>query len=224
MIFKNERDLQRELEIVEPSNWGKHEVFYLKREVPIGECIPDLICVGYQEFPISAKWPKKWKSKYSFILSLLRENGPLSLDEIADLCFEDEMKISPLLSELVKDRTIVLTREDKYTLSYEVALIEAEVIAIEAKLTKWREALNQGMRYKQFADKVIVAMDADGAPRSPDALELFSDSNIGLCAVTHDDVEWLVEPTKTPPSDMYDNEYIINSTLVPSRQILWTRR
>lgn len=223
MIFQNERDLQIELSSADPSNWCEQSIFFTKREVSIGECIPDMICVGYQMIPTESIWPRKWKSKYSFVLSLLRSYGALSINQIADFCFEETKNILPLVLELKKEETIICL-DDRYYLSPAIALIEAEVIAIEAKLKNWREALAQGIRYKKFSDKVIVAMDAHGVPRASEILYKFIESNVGLCAISRNEIEWLVRPLKNDPSDSYDKEYIVDSTLVPCRQILWERR
>ncbi len=224
MIFQKERELQSELEVTSSSEWGNHDLAFTKREVPIGECIPDFIYVGYKSTPTMNNWPNRWNAKYSFILALLREHGSLTGQEIASICFEEIETISPILLFLEKHEIITRSLNEKYTLSEKIAQIDAEIVAIEAKLTDWREAFHQAVRYQQFADKVIVAMDAEGIPRDDKSLELFKACNIGLCAISFSNIEWLIQPGRNNPTDTFNKEYIVNSTLIPSRQILWTRR
>lgn len=56
----------------------------------------------------------------------------------------------------------------------------SEIVAIEAKLTKWRDALQQARRYQHFAHKSWVVLDALRARTAIQNLELFERSGIGL--------------------------------------------
>lgn len=55
------------------------------------------------------------------------------------------------------------------------------VIAVEAKLSKWQEALNQAVDNLNFADFSYVALDEEYCKRT--VLDIFVQSNIGLIGV-----------------------------------------
>lgn len=70
------------------------------------------------------------------------------------------------------------------------------VVAIEAKLVKWQEALDQAVYNLNFADYSYVAMD-QGVQFKPEMVQKFMDANIGLMSVSaNSTVTILFEPKK----------------------------
>ncbi|GAA5482766.1 hypothetical protein Hsar01_01990 [Haloferula sargassicola] len=76
------------------------------------------------------------------------------------------------LEQNSKTRTFTKIRQPQPLIS--------EIVAIEAKLTKWRDALQQARRYQHFAHKSWVVLDATRARPAIQNLELFERSGIGL--------------------------------------------
>ena len=60
------------------------------------------------------------------------------------------------------------------------------LIAIEAKLTKWLDALEQARAYRQFADQVYVALPADRVQPALKARVMFERNSVGLLSVNGD--------------------------------------
>jgi hypothetical protein len=58
------------------------------------------------------------------------------------------------------------------------------VVAIEAKLLKWREALVQAIAYRQYADEAYVALPESHSQAALDGLDRFRKAGVGLLTVS----------------------------------------
>lgn len=224
MIFDTERELQHQLTHLDLEFEGSFATTFVRREVPIGNCIPDLIYVRFEEDPNPALWPRRWTFRHAHILWLLREKHKLTLESIASLTYESQAKVMPVLDDLVKSGAITRSRNGLLKLSIEMASLTAEVIAVEAKLELWKQALAQAVEYRRFANRVFVAMDSEKAPREPKILDQFKETEIGLCAVKKRSLEWIVYPPNHKYTIGPDREYLITSAARPASQQLWYRR
>ncbi len=80
-----------------------------------------------------------------------------------------------------------------------VAISEEEVVAVELKLSAWREAIRQAMAYQLGADRAYVALPLDRAQRAYRDRFEFEREGVGLLAV--DDVarvRTVLNPTPSP--------------------------
>lgn len=222
MIYNLERELQQDLQqSVFDYEVKKQTSGFIRREVPVGRCIPDLIAVKFDTYPNINRLPYTWSGSYSYIVSLLRMNSFLTIDEIAAYYYCPPEEVEPLLKKLLK-YNLVACESGVYMLSPDYLYMKAEVISFEAKLFRWREALDQAITYKKFSHKVIVAMDPEGLPKRKSSLKLFEDNGIGLISVNKREINWLVRPKKNYIlNDEYD--FIITSTLAPKHQMFWSR-
>ncbi len=222
MIYNTEKDLQIDLSEIVASETSSGSYRFFRREVPIGECIPDLVVVNYYYLPKLTKFPNSWNSKHSYIIWLLKKWNNLSLSEISTFMYESEERILPILSQLVKF-DLIIDDNNIFNLSKRVSLIHAEVITYEAKLTRWKEALDQCVRYSSFSDKTYVVMDKDGVPLDKLIIEKFETKNIGLCIINNNKLEVIVKPKQNLELS-FEREYLVFSTLIPKRQMLWSIR
>jgi hypothetical protein len=224
MAFKTERDLQLTLTALDLRLAEPCTATFIRREVPIGRCIPDVIYVRFSTIPRPDLWPRRWSFRHAHILWLLRETPHLRPETIASLSYERLERIQPLLDELRRSGAVVRSSFGTLSLSDEFASVVADVIAAEAKLQLWRQALSQAMTYRHFANRTFVAMDATTTPRAPEVLAQFRTNQIGLCAVDSKSLEWLVYPPRHTEPMGPDREYLITSAATPIRQHLWARR
>jgi hypothetical protein len=72
-----------------------------------------------------------------------------------------------------------------------------EVIAVEAKQTRWREAILQAKRYKFFADQSYIAVWKETVPRVD--LSLLETHNLGLISVEPDKARVEREAPRSTP-------------------------
>lgn len=73
------------------------------------------------------------------------------------------------------------------------------IIAVEAKLSKWRDALNQAYRNGCFAHKSYVLLPARAAKRAERFMPEFERRSVGLCSVTKDGIVVLIDSAESLP-------------------------
>ncbi len=224
MIFKNERQLQQKIAEFSFGFFSEYPVTYIRREVRVGGCIPDLVSIHFEQDPNSFSWPSRWSTRHSYTLWLLRDRT-LTVEEISEAFYEPIDKVKPVINFVISAGLAFINKRGKVSLSTQANNItQANVVAVEAKLRDWRQALNQAIRYKDFADIVFVAMDASNIPTSKDYLNIFKEQKIGLCAVTDSSYDWIFEPVNRREPIGHEKEYLLMSATIPSTQRLWSRR
>ncbi len=220
--YKKEKELQVELTSRDLGVLD-YSTLFIRREVAVGECIPDIVMVGMPNNSAKIIYPRKITSRHIFILWLIKQSKRITPVEIAEKSYQRLSKVNQIVDDLVSSGTVLKNEIGELWVQETIASLQTEVIAIEAKLSNWCQAFEQAKRYQGFADKVIVAMDAEKAPRRKEILEKFEEQNIGLCAVSPDSLEWLVYP-QYEYVESFEKEYIVSSALSPSTHTLWERR
>jgi hypothetical protein len=81
------------------------------------------------------------------------------------------------------------TRADRYLLSREYSRSRIELVAVEVKLRRWREALDQAVRYSKFADRTYVVLDASQFNPERHIVREFSSRGIGLLIQAEETVQ-----------------------------------
>lgn len=152
----------------------------IHREIGVGCSIADIVATS---MPTGAvRVPTPLSVRESVIVSVLRHNGPTRIDVLEHLC---GMKPKTLregeLDRLVVNRVVTLGDGGRVALgSWSRA---GSIVAIEAKLTRWLDALEQALAYRQFADRVYVALPADCVSPALRARQRFLSAGIGLLSV-----------------------------------------
>jgi hypothetical protein len=224
MLYETERDLQKDLATIEFNFDKSYPVSFMRREVRVGGCIPDLVMINFKQDPANLSWPCKWNFRHSFVIWLLRRHQELSSEEIARSFFSKVEQTIPIVRDLVASNILVENINGSFSLALDVANLASLVIAVEAKLKDWRGALSQAISYKEFANITFVAMDATKAPRSTEVLNKFKTKEVGICAVSLGSIEWLVYPPTRFDDIGHQKEYLAMSATIPTTQIFWSSR
>lgn len=222
MNYKLEKDLQMDLAIRDLGILVS-STQYIRREVAIGECIPDVVIVGFPDNFGIINYPKKISNRHIYILWLIKKSKQISSYEIANKSFQRIDKVNRIIKDLVDSGAVIKTENGDFRVQDTIASLQTEVVAIEAKLSKWNQALEQAKRYQEFADKVIVAIDADKTPKRKSVIEKFIEQNIGLCAISPNSLDWIVYP-RYAFVESFEKECLVTSALSPSTHTLWERR
>jgi hypothetical protein len=195
---------------------------YVRREVPIGGLIPDMVFVAVNGTPNGDPKPRRWTLRHSGIAWALRTEGPLSIDEVSAAVSESTERVLPIVNELIDARLIRTSNSGKITLVRNSRLLRSEVIAVELKLSRWKEALLQAQAYRTFADRVVVALDGERV--NPDSAP-FKQEGIGLALVRRRGVELAVAPRPRELSGLsLEHDYVVGSALWSNGHTLWRRR
>lgn len=223
MAFLSEKELHQTLAYSDIFSEREYDAAFIRSEVPVGNCIPDLVYVMASKFPKIDIWPKNDGCLHSFIFSLLRSRNRLHPQTIANLCYERLDAIQSALEDLEGSQAIEKLPTGALTLSYEMRNIEAEIISCEVKLNRWREALDQAEKYKRFSDRVFVALDADKKFSESKVINEYKSKNVGLCLVSPSSIDWLIFPPLVSGSRNPEKEYLISSASGERSQTLWKR-
>jgi len=112
----------------------------------------------------------------------------------------EEALVEAIAAGLTSDASpwsgLSLTREFNYTGGRAdiVAVDDAgNVIAFEAKLSRWRIALNQAYRNTAFAHYSYVVLPSPAAFRAARSTGDFARHSVGLCAATSNGLEVLIQ-------------------------------
>lgn len=123
-----------------------------------------------------------------------------------------------LEADLVRHFTLSLIRDDAesdiaYEFDYargrvDVLLlgVDGHVIAFEAKLTKWRDALQQAYRNTSFCEESYVVLPAGKADSAIQHQEEFIRRGVGLCVVGEEEIEFPIRARRREPMQTWLNE------------------
>lgn len=87
------------------------------------------------------------------------------------------------LCEYAEAGFIAAVDDDHYRLVRKYQPVTDTIIAIEAKLKNWQQALNQACRYKRFSHQSYVLLDSHNVRPALRKIDSFIDWNIGLISL-----------------------------------------
>ena len=219
--FPNEDTLQRYL-FTEASPVEGKPYSWARREMPIGGRIPDVVIVSFEHAPPRNLWPRRFSFRHAAIMAVLRQRPNLTIKSVARRCYETEERISLAVADLLHAGAIEEHRPGIHRLSPAVSRLQVQVTAIEAKLTRWSEALAQAQTYTEFADHVFVALDAS-CSISTKVRTAFRRAGVGLWSSSESSLLRVVSP-RVYRKWTAEKEYVIASVLAPRSSSLWQRR
>jgi hypothetical protein len=158
---------------------------------PVGTVIPDLIYIrsdrlgsGQAERPLGGVTALE----ASIIVALL-SGRPLRDDTIARRLYSRVERIVPRLRELERLGIVEELAEGVFALSSGVQPEATQVVAVEAKLRRWREAVQQAASYLGFANQAFVALPREVIERNEAIRTAAVSARVGLLAVGQDSVQ-----------------------------------
>jgi predicted transcriptional regulator len=173
-------------------------------EPAIGRVIPDLLLGRL------LNEPKGLVSRLTYVdatfFALLEEHAELTLEEMKSRVPVSNLAAEKSVGKLERLGIAKTNAEGGVRISDEYRTIEAEVIAIEFKLSRWREALDQAKRYQRFANRTYVVLDAAQVKLDSAIVLSFFDSAVGLILQSHCELRVLLEPI---PAAKFTSERVI---------------
>jgi hypothetical protein len=148
------------------------------REPTVGNVIPDLLF---------GEWTQELRPlKRNFtliearILALLEECDELLESEISEILHLSAPAAARAFGRIQDSGLMIQTREGKISLDVGCFTGALSLTAIELKLRRWREALDQGINYLKFANRAYVVLDGEQICRDEVMITAFKDSGVGL--------------------------------------------
>jgi DNA-binding transcriptional ArsR family regulator len=148
------------------------------REPTVGNVIPDLLIGEFGEEL------RPLKRNFTFIeariLALIEQRDELMASEISQILHLSAPAAARAFKRIEQSGLLVLTREGKMSVDAGRFTRALLVTAIELKLRRWREALDQAVSYLKFADRAYVVLDGDQIARDDGMVAAFRASRVGL--------------------------------------------
>ncbi len=164
-------------------------------ELPIGHSIADVVILrtlrGHDgpEAPLTVA--------ESVILSTLRRLGASRPDTIGRHVFMPADDVRELLEGRLASWRLVRSRTRGLIEARAAWVQAAEVIAIEAKLTRWRDALEQATQYRRYADRAFVLLPEASAGIAARDARAFRAAGVGLLSYDARAVSCLIPGAKS---------------------------
>jgi hypothetical protein len=161
-------------------------------EASVGRFVADLVLVsGIPESRFAQMKP--FSAFEAVLVASLRQAGPTRIDLLEKNLLRPRGSLRVGALEALQ-RTDVVRRER----GGRVCLApdwppDIQVIAIEAKLKRWRDALSQASSYSSFADQVFVALPQPYADLAEKNSAQFEDLGVGILSVSTSSVEVALE-------------------------------
>lgn len=138
-----------------PSKGGNH--FSFAREVVTGKKIADIVILlsrkNSHTIPI-----KPFTTLESVLIATLRRQGTLTINELEAKCGLPYGHLKNGILENLKKSGLIGIKNNRSVILKNFWKEDHKIIAIEAKLTRWQEALKQAVKYQDYADESYVLM------------------------------------------------------------------
>lgn len=131
------------------------------REAVIGNVVPDLL-IGQWEADDDSSVPQ-FTNIARHVLALLQRSGPSTIESVQCKLYLSESALTRAISVLCRAGALSQDQSNgKLHVSPDFAKrTNLRLIAIEMKMKRWREALEQAIRYLSFADEAYVVLDGE---------------------------------------------------------------
>lgn len=184
-------------------------------EVPVYYRMIDLTmatyCTEYNEFEEHQHYTKiirNLSSKCFDILVLIGLKGRASINLLQRELLVDKEQLKNCLEKLCSTGLIQKISNYSYKICEWEVFIPKSLLAIELKLSKWQEALEQGIYNQKFAEYSFVVLDEEKIHMNHKIEEYYKSSNVGLIYLHSDgNMKIKVMPKKNKKIDKYANEF-----------------
>ena len=187
--------------------------FSVRREVGAGATFADAVALLITEKdpgpPLAA--PRPLSGFESVVVSHLRRRGPTPAVGMASAC-----GLPPLLSEATLRRLrkwgIVRAGAGGEVMLEARWLSSVRLVAIEAKLIRWRDAIAQAEHYRNYADEAYVVLPKENAAVA--AAAEFEAAGVGLLVFDGLELDCRVEPPASTAHD-WPREFVYSRLTGP---------
>lgn len=186
-MFTNEKEL---VDTLVKYLKEKYKIQYITRELQSGNNIADVVYsdkldrdyILFDNYINSYYYVKEIYNKHKVALNNLEISNP-----------KNKKEFKKFLKELEKQGYIKV-QNNKIEVVKKVDLATKNLIAIEAKLFDWKAGIEQAVRYKEYSNKVYVAIEK-GEIHKIDK-NIFKEKNIGLMSVSKEEVKEIIKPKR----------------------------
>lgn len=157
--------------------------WHIAQEVGVGRCIADLVIVLNP--PRGRSAPRgALNATECVVLSTLRHNGPTRIDILERRSGMARGSLRRGALRRLRDWQIIDFGPGGRVALAKTWSTQSKIIAIEAKLTDWRNAMRQAASYQRYADEVYALLPATDDSRNGLLQSRFRTEGIGLLFIS----------------------------------------
>lgn len=162
------------------------------REPVVGNVIPDLLLGSWEP----ASRPLSYAATTfvdAHIRALIEREGPLTEAEMRRRLHLSEYGAAMAQARLIRHGVLIEMPSElggnrvardaisrRWMLAPEASTSLIEIIAVEAKLTRWRDAVSQAATYLAFADRAVVVLDGNQIGSTVSLVDAVQAARVGL--------------------------------------------
>lgn len=168
------------------------------QQVQVGSVIPDLVLVRRLATRHSGAKLVRLTLFESWIVGELLRAGRLRESTLTRRLFTRVDDIRPALKRLTRTGVLKETRVGTYSIQTDFSS-KFEVLSVEAKLSRWRNAIEQAKRYLRFSDKSFVALPASIIARNSAIVQACKEAGVGLISVSAHGIDLQLRGERNAP-------------------------
>jgi len=154
-------------------------------KLPVGMIVPDLVLVTSSKETTAARCMNRVPSLFECeILALLIRRGPLSRLRLARLLYARDSSLGRALTRLIRDKLLLSNPAGILRVPHNAYPSRISIVSIEAKLTRWKDAIRQAKKYCRFSNKSYVALPETVVAGNDRLRKACIKSGVGLIAVS----------------------------------------
>lgn len=186
-MFTNEKELVDTL--VEYLK-EKYKIQYITRELQSGNNIADVVYSEKLERDHILFY--NYVDSYYYVKNIYNKHK-IGLNNLEITNKKNRKEFQQFLRELEK-KGYIKVENNKIEVVKKVDLATKNLVAIEAKLFDWRAGIEQAIRYKEYSNKVYVAIENEEIRKIDKTI--FKEKNIGLMSVSKNNVKEIIKPKR----------------------------
>lgn len=186
-MFTNERELVDTLVMYLKE---KYKIQYVARELQSGNNIADV--VFSESIDRNYILFDNYINSYYYVKNIYNKHK-IRLNNLEICNSKNEKEFKQFLKVLEKQGYIKVI-DDKIEVIKKINLVTKNLVAVEAKLFDWKSGIKQAIRYKEFSNKVYVAIEETQLEKVD--RDTFRRENIGLMTVSKSGVKEIIRPKK----------------------------
>lgn len=187
---------------------------FIVREVGVGNSIADMVAlVGVK----GTGCRSALTVAESIVLAHLRNTGPTRIDILERRCGLPRSTLRGAALIRLKAWGLLDSQKGGRIIARQFIPSTASIVAIEAKLRRWRDALAQALEYRKYADESYVLLPERAGSLASAHVQEFHDAGIGLWVASDTELTEVL-PAARQSSHCWRREFVFSRLVAASLQ------
>jgi hypothetical protein len=169
-------------------------------KLPVGMIVPDLVLVATPKQARGAKRTNRVPSLFECaILATLLRRGPLTRTRLAGLLYTRGSSLDRAVIRLIRDKLLRSNLSGLLAVRKSSFPARINIVSIEAKLRRWKDAIRQAREYRPFSNRSYVALPKTVIEGNQRLQRACAASGVGLIAVSPKRTELVLATKNAKP-------------------------